>query len=195
MVEWDILLRMGKIFFVGDASQIANFSSALFGGLQLDWASTTCGRLAPSTCLPHKGGGMPLNALPKDTTSKLAGLFFTIITFVLSAKLVSSEYYFLKSFGMTRLGVNKQVVYFNHHLLMPKIGENYAHHFAFIFLDINVCLLVANFTFLTGFSLYVLFSVPNSASFATLSWIGITAYAFFRLSECLNPIFYNLASR
>ena len=31
-----------------------------------------------ATCLPHKGGGVPLSALPKDTTSKLAGLFFTL---------------------------------------------------------------------------------------------------------------------
>ena len=30
-----------------------------------------------TTCLPHKGGGVPLSALPKDTTSELAGLFFT----------------------------------------------------------------------------------------------------------------------
>ena len=30
------------------------------------------------TCLPHKGGGVPLSALPKDTTSELAGLFSTI---------------------------------------------------------------------------------------------------------------------
>ena len=30
-----------------------------------------------STCLPHKGGGVPLSALPKDTTSELAGLFST----------------------------------------------------------------------------------------------------------------------
>ena len=29
------------------------------------------------TCLPHKGGGVPLSALPKDTTSELAGLFST----------------------------------------------------------------------------------------------------------------------
>ena len=30
-----------------------------------------------ATCLPHKGGGVPLSALPKDTTSELAGLFST----------------------------------------------------------------------------------------------------------------------
>ena len=30
-----------------------------------------------ATCLPHKGGGVPLSALPKVTTSKLAGLFST----------------------------------------------------------------------------------------------------------------------
>ena len=29
------------------------------------------------TCLSHKDGGIPLSALPKDTTSKLAGLFST----------------------------------------------------------------------------------------------------------------------
>ena len=34
--------------------------------------------LAPATCLPHKDGGIPLSALPKDTTRKLAGLFSTI---------------------------------------------------------------------------------------------------------------------
>ena len=31
-----------------------------------------------ATCLPHKGGGVPLSALPKDTTSELAGLFSTM---------------------------------------------------------------------------------------------------------------------
>ena len=30
-----------------------------------------------ATCFPHKGGGVPLSALPKDTTSELAGLFST----------------------------------------------------------------------------------------------------------------------
>ena len=32
----------------------------------------------PATCLPHKDGGIPLSALPKDTTSKLGGLFSTL---------------------------------------------------------------------------------------------------------------------
>ena len=41
-----------------------SLGSCLFGGL---WA----------TCLSHKGGGIPLSALPKDTTSELAGLFST----------------------------------------------------------------------------------------------------------------------
>ena len=41
-----------------------SFGSCLFQGV---WA----------TCLPHKGGGVPLSALPKDTTSELAGLFST----------------------------------------------------------------------------------------------------------------------
>ena len=30
-----------------------------------------------ATCLPHKGGDVPSSALPKDTTSELAGLFST----------------------------------------------------------------------------------------------------------------------
>ena len=30
-----------------------------------------------ATCLPYKGGGIPLSALPKDTTIELAGLFST----------------------------------------------------------------------------------------------------------------------
>ena len=33
-----------------------------------------------ATCMPHKGGGIPLSALPKDT-SKLAGLFSTLSLF------------------------------------------------------------------------------------------------------------------
>ena len=41
-----------------------SLGSCLFRGL---WA----------TCLPHKGRGIPLSALPKDTTSELAGLFST----------------------------------------------------------------------------------------------------------------------
>ena len=35
-------------------------------------------RSAWATCLPHKGVGVPLSALPKDTTSELAVLFSTI---------------------------------------------------------------------------------------------------------------------
>ena len=41
-----------------------SLGSCLFRGL---WA----------TCPPHKGGGIPLSASPKDTTSELAGLFST----------------------------------------------------------------------------------------------------------------------
>ena len=60
-----------------------------------------------ATCLPHKDGGVPLSVLPKDTTSKFAGLFSTLSLFMLSAKQGSCEYHFLKSFGKTRLrGMN-----------------------------------------------------------------------------------------
>jgi len=32
-----------------------------------------------ATCLPIKSGGFPLSVFPKDTTSKLAGFFFTLL--------------------------------------------------------------------------------------------------------------------
>ena len=44
-------------------------------------AITTGRLLGPTTCLPHKDGGIPLSASPKDTTSKLAGLFSTLSLF------------------------------------------------------------------------------------------------------------------
>ena len=56
------------------------------------------------TFLPHKDGGIPLSVLPKDTTSKLAGLFSILSLFILSTMQGSCEYHFLKSFGMTRHG-------------------------------------------------------------------------------------------
>ena len=60
--------------------------------------------LGSATCLPCEDGGIPLSALPKDTTRKLAGLLSTLFLAVLSAKQGNCKYYFLKSFGMTRLG-------------------------------------------------------------------------------------------
>ena len=57
---------------------------ALTLGLQvfsLTGATTTLKMLVYITCLPHKDGGIPLNVLPKDTTSKLAGLFSTLSLF------------------------------------------------------------------------------------------------------------------
>ena len=58
------------------AFQIMNFSPPLFASLQLDWATITDRLLGPATCLPHKDGTILLSVLPKDATSKLAGLFF-----------------------------------------------------------------------------------------------------------------------
>ena len=57
-----------------------------------------------ATCLSHKGGVVPLSALPKDTTSELAGLFSTTFLF-LKCRAQSKETVdtsFLYSFGMTR---------------------------------------------------------------------------------------------
>ena len=47
----------------------------------LTGTTTTGGLLGPTTCLPHKDRGVPLSALPKDTTSKLASLFSTLFLF------------------------------------------------------------------------------------------------------------------
>ena len=55
-----------------------------------------------ATCLPHKGGGVPLSALPKDNKQACRFVLHTIPFFMLSAKQGSCEYHFLKSFGMTR---------------------------------------------------------------------------------------------
>ena len=51
---------------------------ARFSRLQLDRATTTARLLGPTTCLPHENRGSPLSAFPKDTTSKLTGLFSTL---------------------------------------------------------------------------------------------------------------------
>ena len=62
----------GQDLSLGEASQIT--SLVLFASLQLDWATTTSRMLGPATCLPHKDGGIRLDVLPNDKTSKLAGL-------------------------------------------------------------------------------------------------------------------------
>ena len=53
-----------------------------------------------ATCLPHKGGGVPLSALPKDTTSELAGLFSTTSHKCRAPSREAVDTIFLKSFGM-----------------------------------------------------------------------------------------------
>ena len=68
-----------------------SLGSCLFRGL---WA----------TCLPHKGGGILLSALPKDTASELAGLFSTTSPKCRAPTREAADAIFLKSFGMTRQG-------------------------------------------------------------------------------------------
>ena len=63
---------------------IGHTALALKLGLQVFsyTGATTTGRLlGPTICLPHKDGGVPLSALPKDTTRKLASLFSTLSLF------------------------------------------------------------------------------------------------------------------
>ena len=55
---------------------------SLFASLQSDWAISICILLGPATCLPDKDGGISLDVLPKDTTSKLAGLFMFIVLLI-----------------------------------------------------------------------------------------------------------------
>ena len=47
------------------------------------WATYNCNpvKYGYATCMPHKDGGVPLSVLHKDTTSKHAGLFSTLLTF------------------------------------------------------------------------------------------------------------------
>ena len=59
--------------------------------------------------MPQKCGGVLLSALPKDTASKLAGLFSTLSLYYAERQAESCEYHFLKSFGMTRLGMTGMV--------------------------------------------------------------------------------------
>ena len=102
------------------------------------------------TCQPHKGGGIPLSAFPMDTTSKLAGLFSTVSLFMLSAKQGSCEYYFLKSFGKTRLRNEPQVYRLqrgrsNHCTIAPVItyfAWAYCSEllYASFFLDVGTCI-------------------------------------------------------
>ena len=56
-----------------------------------------------TTCLTHKGGGVPLSALLKDTTSELAGFFSTTSPKCRASSRKAVDR-FLKSFGMTRQG-------------------------------------------------------------------------------------------
>ena len=46
---------------------------ALFACLLSHWITATGRLLGPTTCLPHKDGGIPLNALLMETESKLTG--------------------------------------------------------------------------------------------------------------------------
>ena len=55
---------------------------ARFASLQLDWGHHDRRLLGPTTCLPHKDGGIPFSVLPEDTTRRLAGLFSTLYLFV-----------------------------------------------------------------------------------------------------------------
>ena len=58
----------------------------------------------PVTCLPHKDGGVPLSALPKNTISELAGLFSTTSHKWRAPTREAIDTIFKKSFGKTRQG-------------------------------------------------------------------------------------------
>ena len=58
--------------------------------------------LGSTTCLSHKDGGIPLNALPLGHNKQACQLVLHTIPFVLSANQGSCEYHF-KSFDMTQL--------------------------------------------------------------------------------------------
>ena len=73
------MLDLGFLFYLPYLSSIhekANCIAILWTGSSHSLGSCLLRGLW-ATCLPHKGGGIPLSALPKDTTSELAGLFST----------------------------------------------------------------------------------------------------------------------
>ena len=76
-----------ELFVVGIMQEDAYIGYTAFAhvlGLQVfsQTKATTTGRLlGPTICVPHKGGGIPLSVLPKDTASKLADLFSTLSLF------------------------------------------------------------------------------------------------------------------
>ena len=75
-----------------------------------------------TACLSPKSGDVPLDALPKNTTSKLASLFFTTWPQMPSAKHGSCGYHILKSLVLLNKGIEPQVCKlrsgrFNHYVI------------------------------------------------------------------------------
>ena len=60
----------------------------------------------PTTRLPYENGDAKSSTFPKDTKSEVACFFLRAISFRLSAKSGSYEYYFLKSSDMNRQGTD-----------------------------------------------------------------------------------------
>jgi len=77
-----------------------------------------------TTSLTLKGRGNSVKALPKDTTSKLAGLSSHCPFFMLNIKHRSCECQLLKSFGLTRPGNRTQVYRLNYWCI--KFPNSYA---------------------------------------------------------------------
>ena len=71
---------------------------ALFACLLSHWITATGRLLGPTTCLPHKDGGILLNALLMETASKLTGKLTVPVVmikywlFLLMYRLVSNWY-------------------------------------------------------------------------------------------------------
>ena len=98
-------------------------SFSFFCSFQLDWVTMTGRLLGPTTCLPHKDEGIPLSDMPKDTTSKLAGLFSTL-NFCAERQAGKLSLPYLKSLGRLELENEPQVYqlssrYSNHNAIAP----------------------------------------------------------------------------
>ena len=80
-MEMNFLKMTARLFFfyLSYLSSIhveANCIAIFWAGLRHSFKSCYF-RVVWDTCLPHKGGGVSLSVLPKDTTRELAGLFST----------------------------------------------------------------------------------------------------------------------
>ena len=101
------------------------------------WGTTTGRLLTPTTCLPHEDGGIPFSALPKNTTSKLTGLFSTVSLLCRAPSKEAMNTTFKNFLVWLNLG-NKPQVY--------RLQSGHSNHYAIALVGVGGrCFLVVRF--------------------------------------------------